>query len=191
LPAKEQVKTFSDCFESWDDDSEVEDIVKIQNKVTVEVVEKCEEPFLPPPRKQQRKRSLTPVKPPTKPTRTQMCRSIMQNRGPCTFRRCTFAHSVHELSPKACFFGDRCKHSESTCGFIHCNETKEDFCERLGIPMKEPISHTNPPPKKSSKDVVVDAPKPFLACSGSKQTVFQQIEIGIRQGYSRFKVTIK
>lgn len=73
--------------------------------------------------------------------KSKFCRNILEH-GKCYRKVCTFAHSLEELSPAKCAFGDVCKFQKSktkTCGFIHPCETKDGFCKRTGvvIPLKK------------------------------------------------------
>lgn len=62
-------------------------------------------------------------------TRSRFCKFIKN----CNYQNCTFAHTLSELNPIACHFGDRCRRKDSDCFFIHTNETKKDLALRLGF----------------------------------------------------------
>lgn len=60
---------------------------------------------------------------------TQVCKNV----GKCTFKHCTFAHSLKEFSPIVCRSDSRC-YNIKTCKFLHPSvETKVQYVERLGI----------------------------------------------------------
>ena len=70
--------------------------------------------------------------------KTKICRNIARY-GKCTRDVCTYAHSLDELRPKKCIFGDECKYIESktrSCRYIHPSEDLAKYAERTGY--KEP-----------------------------------------------------
>jgi len=68
-------------------------------------------------------------------TKSQMCSSI--GSGKCRHGvKCRFAHTVEELTPMECFFGNKCQFivsSKKKCMCIHSMENKEEYCKRVGI----------------------------------------------------------
>ena len=85
-------------------------------------------------------------------TKSRMCTSVASGV-PCKHgSRCRFAHSVDELSPAPCFFGNECKFigcSHRNCSFIHPCEDKLAYCKRIGVKVE----------KKVEKKVEVEQPK--------------------------------
>ena len=70
-------------------------------------------------------------------TKSRLCNSVTSGE-PCRHgNRCRFAHSVDELVPSSCFFGNECKFlgcRDRQCTFIHPCEDKFAYCQRIGIP---------------------------------------------------------
>jgi hypothetical protein len=64
--------------------------------------------------------------------KTKMCRNILNGKK-CTYRICHFAHYIDELEPKGCAFENTCRYQQSTCFFIHPQESMDCFVERLGM----------------------------------------------------------
>ncbi len=59
----------------------------------------------------------------------------------CAHKVCNFAHTMEELSPAKCVFGDRCK-CKSVCQFMHDSESKESYIARMKIavaPVKKAV----------------------------------------------------
>lgn len=76
--------------------------------------------------------------------RTKVCK----NGENCTFKGCTFAHSLDEFNPKECFTGDYCE--DMKCQYFHPTlESKREFLERTGQPM----------PKEKEEKKEEDIPK--------------------------------
>jgi hypothetical protein len=77
--------------------------------------------------------------------KTQLCKMYFSKKGNCSHgKNCKFAHSQDELELRQCGFGKRCKmiifnpstslyenNENSHCNFLHPNETKNNFVERL------------------------------------------------------------
>jgi hypothetical protein len=64
--------------------------------------------------------------------RTKLCKYGSK----CKRKVCTFAHSIKELQPAKCLFGESCRfinHPSRKCTFLHPNETKEEFVKRTGL----------------------------------------------------------
>ena len=87
---------------------------------------------------------------------SRMCNSVGSGE-PCRHgERCRFAHSIEQLSPTKCFFGNECKFldcTHRTCNFIHPCEDKLAYCKRTGIntvlPKSSPkITEKKEEPKK-------------------------------------------
>jgi pyruvate dehydrogenase complex dehydrogenase (E1) component len=62
--------------------------------------------------------------------KTKMCKNILLNKT-CTYRICNFAHSISELHPLECSFSNMCKYKKSTCQYIHEDESKSSYINRL------------------------------------------------------------
>ncbi len=69
--------------------------------------------------------------------KTKMCSNII-NRGTCVHgTKCFFAHSLSEITPNTCGYGDGCIHikinskNRKLCSFIHPNETISSYHERI------------------------------------------------------------
>lgn len=88
-------------------------------------------------------RMLLKVEKDTNKNKTQMCKSWFNNTT-CRFKNCTFAHTKSELKPRMCNFGMKCKKIIDTgyhiknnrneiCLFIHPNETKKSYLDRIQI----------------------------------------------------------
>ena len=75
-------------------------------------------------------------------TKSRMCTSVASGV-PCKHgSRCRFAHSVDELSPAPCFFGNECKFigcSHRNCFFIHPCEDKLAYCKRIGVKVEKKV----------------------------------------------------
>jgi hypothetical protein len=76
---------------------------------------------------------VTPVSAPSPAPAPAIKRSLpCKHASTCTYKGCTFAHSIDELDPKECGFQDQCRH-QSTCKFIHSSETKDQYALRLNL----------------------------------------------------------
>jgi hypothetical protein len=94
-------------------------------------------------------------------SKSKMCSSFGTNK-PCRHGgNCRFAHTVDELSPSECFFGTDCKFlhcPERLCVFIHEQETKIQYCQRLGIK----IPRKSTPVTTKVKTEVVTQPRVLI-----------------------------
>jgi len=118
-------------------------------------------PYNPAPFIPKGKPSITP---PSDLTCTKMCRSVFTNKHCYHGERCRFAHSIEQLNPSKCGFGNMCDKIicddfscrnnplRFVCEFIHPNETKETFCDRIGVTPKN-IIPVIPPAKFVTRDV--------------------------------------
>jgi len=64
--------------------------------------------------------------------KTRMCKYGKE----CTRKICYFAHSLKELQPTLCLFGDTCKfknHPDRVCPYLHPDESKREFIKRTGL----------------------------------------------------------
>jgi hypothetical protein len=79
-----------------------------------------------------------------KETKTQLCKSVLEKTKCPHGKFCRYAHSVSELSPRECGFGDKCRmvfyskgkyHNKTSkfCTYIHPEETIENFSHRIII----------------------------------------------------------
>ncbi len=69
-------------------------------------------------------------------TKSQMCSSFGTNQICKHGNKCRFAHTVEELTPSVCFFGEQCQFintSSKKCMHIHDCEDKNEYCNRVGI----------------------------------------------------------
>lgn len=69
--------------------------------------------------------------------KTKMCSNII-NRGSCLHgTKCFFAHSLSEITPNTCGYGENCIHikinskNRKLCSFIHPSETISSYHERI------------------------------------------------------------
>jgi len=79
-------------------------------------------------------------------SKSKICTSFGTKKSCRHGENCRFAHTVDELSPSECFFGTDCKFlhcPERLCVFIHEQETKIQYCQRVGI--KIPKKTISPP----------------------------------------------
>ena len=106
---------------------------------------------------------------------TRLCRSVTQ-KTKCRHRICNFAHSVDQLQEKFCRFGITCKFVKSignglyknnkfgrtgkVCACLHPYESKEAFCNRLGLKYTTPKETI---PVKSVKSVSTEVKSPQSA----------------------------
>lgn len=117
--------------------------------------------------------------------KTKICRNIARY-GKCTRDVCTYAHSLDELRPKKCIFGDECKYIESktrSCRYIHPCEDLAKYAERTGykepdgehiyspielpIPMKKISTEVSPCKKENAKDTYARVAK----CEEERQEI--------------------
>jgi len=70
----------------------------------------------------------------TNNAKASFCKSVI-NGYKCRFgTNCRFAHNIDELNPFECKFGiECCLRSDSSCVYIHPDETKELYCKRHDI----------------------------------------------------------
>jgi len=84
-------------------------------------------------------------------TKSQMCSSFGSKKSCKHGSKCRFAHTVEELTPSVCFFGEQCQfiHSlDKKCMHIHDCEDKNEYCKRVGIKIITPSTQTNTSVKK-------------------------------------------
>ena len=123
----------------------------------------------PTKREKKQKRIIDIYSKSTVQTKTRMCKSIL-NGMECKYgSKCSFAHTLEELTPQCCRFSERCKlvdwngskyvnKYEKTCKFIHPNETKQDYAIRNNICLKQ---HEVPPkPKPPTPPPLPPTPPP-------------------------------
>lgn len=65
----------------------------------------------------------------------KFCKNIIYT-GQCNIEGCSFAHSLKEFNP-SCMFGYACKYQGDKCKFLHPNESFEQYCKLLNIPVSE------------------------------------------------------
>jgi hypothetical protein len=111
--------------------------------------------------KEQTKERFRIPPPPTNLIMTKMCKSVYTNIRCAHGEKCFFAHTIEQLNPSKCAFGDDCRKTGDECGFIHPFETKIEYCVRIGVSPKEPepkrilvpqIQKEEPPEKESVKE---------------------------------------
>ena len=94
----------------------------------------------------------------TKLVKSNMCRLVLET-GKCTRSECNFAHTIAELNPYQCEFGNKCKfftEESKKCNHFHPSETKESYCARRGI--KEFVAIVEKPVEPVKKFVVHQGP---------------------------------
>ena len=81
--------------------------------------------------------------------KTKVCKSVI-NKTACWYKeKCRFAHSLSELNPRECRYGEECRHyfirnrryshrpeyyvAKGKCQFLHFSEDVGQYCQRLGI----------------------------------------------------------
>ena len=57
-------------------------------------------------------------------------------------KKCKFAHTIDEITPVVCKYGDGCVWRELTCIKIHDGETKNEYASRVGFKTKGGSKHT-------------------------------------------------
>jgi hypothetical protein len=113
-------------------------------------------------------------------TKSRVCKMIEMGK-PCRYGdKCSFAHTMTDLTPKRCRFGERCRQLDWTCNgfvnkmgrrcsFIHPKETRDNYQNRLNLfpkvsptieSLSEPICQVIPKPVEYSKLVAPSNPKP-------------------------------
>jgi len=73
-------------------------------------------------------------------TKSQMCSSFGNKKSCKHGTKCRFAHTIEELTPSNCFFGEQCQfihNLDKKCMHIHNCEDKNEYCKRVGIGSKE------------------------------------------------------
>lgn len=78
--------------------------------------------------------------------KTILCRSVVEGGGKCNGKGCRFAHTVDELYPRLCRYGDKCnrhKDHPRTCIFVHPDEDIFDYVTTHGFIGQPCVS---PPP---------------------------------------------
>ncbi len=126
--------------------------------------------------------------------KTKMCRNIARY-GNCTRDVCTYAHSLEELRPKKCIFGDECKYIDSktrSCRYIHPFEDLSQYAERTGYKEPNPEHIYSPiqlpiPVKKISKEVVSPCKKQNVENTYANVTKCKKEE---RQETDCFEITM-
>ena len=68
-------------------------------------------------------------------SKSRMCSSVKTGNSCRYGEKCRFAHNLEELKPSTCFFGNDCRllYDSKSCLFLHPCETKNEYCERIGI----------------------------------------------------------
>jgi hypothetical protein len=62
------------------------------------------------------------------------CKSCTVVKAKCHLKKkCKFAHTLKEITPDICKYGDECVWRNLTCNKIHEGETKEDYAVRVGF----------------------------------------------------------
>ena len=111
--------------------------------------------------KEQTKERFRIPPPPTNLNMTKMCKSVYTNIRCAHGEKCSFAHTIEQLNPSKCAFGDDCRKTGDECRFIHPFETKIEYCVRIGVSPKEPepkrilvpqIQKEDPPEKEPVKE---------------------------------------
>ena len=93
-------------------------------------------------------------------TKSQMCSSFGSKKACKHGSKCRFAHTIEELTPSSCFFGEQCQfiHSpDKKCMHIHGCEDKNEYCSRVGIKI---ISHSTQ--KNTSLKKYYPPPSPII-----------------------------
>jgi hypothetical protein len=63
----------------------------------------------------------------------KFCKNIIKY-GKCHIEGCSFAHSIDTFNPR-CIFEDVCKYQGTKCTFLHPQESFEEYCKKLNIPI--------------------------------------------------------
>lgn len=63
----------------------------------------------------------------------KFCKNIIKY-GRCHIEGCSFAHSIDTFNPR-CIFEDVCKYQGTKCAFLHPQESFEEYCKKLNIPI--------------------------------------------------------
>jgi hypothetical protein len=96
--------------------------------------------------------------------KSQLCMTFGTNEV-CKHAKCRYAHTITELKPENCLYGDNCKIKDTICVYIHPNETKTSYVNRIlkvrGI--VEPKSVTKSKNVKK-KDILCEYVKSGLPC---------------------------
>jgi hypothetical protein len=99
-------------------------------------------------------------------TKSQMCSSVGSGSKCKHGAKCRFAHTVDELTPTECFFGNQCQLIMSPvkkCMCIHPDkENKESYCQRVGL-TQSPIPTPTPKQKRVCLSVGTNTPCPHGA----------------------------
>lgn len=103
--------------------------------------------------------------PPTDLNMTKMCKSVYTNIRCAHGEKCSFAHTIEDLNPSKCAFGDDCRKTGDECRFIHPSETKTEYCERINVSPKIKEPRRILVPQKETK-VVKDVKEEVVEVEG-------------------------
>ena len=103
-------------------------------------------------------------------TKTRICWSVEKGvKCPHGHGKCQFAHSLDELRMAPCLFGTRCrfvtwkdgmylKSGERYCNYMHPDETRENYLERIGLDKFKPKVFKIPPPPPGPPPPLIPPP---------------------------------
>ena len=91
------------------------------------------------------------------PRFNQLCNSVY-SEAPCTYRKCAFAHNIHQFQPDVCPRGDACTRVKGKqCRYRHANENSRQYFQRLQL-----VHLLGKHPRRVSISVALDRLEPSV-----------------------------
>ena len=95
----------------------------------------------------------------------KFCKNIIKY-GNCHIEGCSFAHSIDTFNPR-CIFEDVCKYQGTTCAFLHPQESFEEYCKKLNIPINGELNKSY---DTSPYGAVERSDRPYKDCSSKSSS---------------------
>jgi hypothetical protein len=132
---------------------------------------------------------------------SKFCQAFVTD-GECTQSGCTYAHSLSQFSPVRCNFGERCRNLHNRmnphreCGFIHPQESKEQFMHRVkmvvpeNIKMAEVLEQQKKLSTEQKKKKEVEMIYPVVTIYSHPATLPEKISFVMKNNITDFQVKI-
>lgn len=132
---------------------------------------------------------------------SKFCQAFVTD-GECTQSGCTYAHSLSQFSPVRCNFGERCRNLHNRmnphreCGFIHPQESKDQFISRTrlvvpeNIKMAEVLEQQKKLSQEQKKKKEIEMIYPIVTIYSHSSTLPEKISFVMKNNITDFQVKI-
>lgn len=132
---------------------------------------------------------------------SKFCQAFV-TEGECTQSGCTYAHSLSQFNPVRCNFNERCRNLHNRmnphreCGFIHPQESKEQFMHRVkmvipeNIKMAEVLEQQKKLSQEQKKKKEIEMIYPIVTIYSHPSSLPEKISFVMKNNITDFQVKI-